>query len=91
MIFRKILIFAALVVAVMTMTGASRIATSPVGAPELQLKVKTITNTKPVIPVIIYWDNEDKGIYKTEIGPGKTKNYLVINGNYSNVIFENYN
>ncbi|GGF91191.1 hypothetical protein GCM10010912_40330 [Paenibacillus albidus] len=69
---------------------ATQIAPNLEQAPELKIKVQQIAYTKPLEPLTIFWAKANEGLYKTVASPDKTKTYPVLNGNYSNILFENY-
>jgi hypothetical protein len=85
----KLIILLAAILAVILLTGATPVASKLDHAPELKINVKKITYTQPAEDITIFWAKANEGLYKTIVGPGKTKTYPVITGNYGNVTYEN--
>lgn len=90
MIKRKMIVLIVAVLTSIMLTGATGIAPNLEQAPELIIKAQIIDYPKPLEPLTIFWAKDNAGLYKTVSGTDKTKTNLVMSGNYSNILYENY-
>ncbi|MBT2290116.1 hypothetical protein J7E73_13365 [Paenibacillus albidus] len=90
MIKRKMVVLILAVLTSIMLTGATHIAPNLAQAPELKIIVQQIAYTNPMEPLTIFWAKTNEGLYKTVASPDKTKTYPVLTGNYSNILYENY-
>jgi|GEM_PF-6182179 len=86
----KILVLLAAVLICIPLMGASRSHLNLEQASELTIRIQNIPRQKTAEPLTIFWAKASDGLYKTVVNGAKTNTYSILKGNFSNVLYQDY-
>lgn len=86
----KIMVLLTAVLICIPLMGASRSNPNLEQASELSIGIQNIPLQKTTEPLTIFWAKAFDGLYKTVVNGEKTKTYSILKGNFSNVLYKDY-
>ncbi|WP_334075361.1 DUF5050 domain-containing protein [Paenibacillus sp. A14] len=87
---RQIMVLLTAVLICIPLMGASRSNLNLEQASELTIRIHNIPRQKTTEPLTIFWAKASDGLYKTIVNGDKTKTYSILKGNFSNVLYKDY-
>ncbi|GIO85781.1 hypothetical protein J25TS5_27130 [Paenibacillus faecis] len=87
---RQIMVLLTAVLICIPLMGASRSNLNLEQASELTLRIQNIPRQKTTEPLTIFWAKAGDGLYKTVVNGDKKKTYSILKGNFSNVLYQDY-